>query len=440
MSTTSPVLTFSGAGSGIDTASMVSALMQIERQPLVKIQNSIKQVNSEKSVVQELNAQLNTVRTKAQALYSDTDSVATMKATSGDEKLLKATASTSASSAVYNVNVTALAQTHTMASNAGVTLTTGDNLDVTVGGKTVSIGVQAGDTLESFADRINKTEGAGAQASVINGRLVFVSKTTGSAGEISLGGSAAAALGATTTQAAQDAQLTINGVAVTSSSNDVADVVTGVSFSLKGMGQTTVEVANDDAAITKKVQDFVDAFNALASNVGRVTSYDAATKSAGTLQGDSLFRELQSQMREVLGSVVEGQPDGRNTMFSLGIDTTRDGQLTFDAGQLSSALKADPDALRKVFGATDGDNTKMSASDGIARRIDELAKQFSQGTIASRISGYDQRVRDMNDKIDRMNDMLATRETRLKAQFAAMDAAVAKMRNQQMEFMSKLGG
>ncbi len=440
MSTSSPALSFSGVGSGLDTASMVSALMQLERQPLTKIQNTIKQVNTEKNVVQELNGYLSTLRTKAQALFSDTSSVVSMKATSGDDKLLSATASTSAASASYNVNVSQLAQTHTMASTAGATLTAGNSLDVTVGGKTVSIGVQAGETLQSFADRINKTDGVGAQASVINDRLVFVSKSTGSAGEVTLGGSAAAALGATTTQAAQDAKLTINGVAVTSSSNDVSDAVTGVSLSLKAQGSTVVTVGNDDTAITKKVQDFVDAYNNLQSNISKVTAYDAATKTAGTLQGDSLFREIQSQFRGVLGNAVQGQPDGRNTMFDLGLDTTRDGQITLDAGKLSEALKADPDALRKVFGASDGDNSSTSAADGIARQIDDLAKQFSQGSIADRLTGYGSRVRDLNDRIDRMNDTLATREARLKAQFAAMDSAIAQMNNQAASFLSKMRG
>ena len=135
---------------------------------------------------------------------------------------------------------------------------------------------------------------------------------------------------------------------------------------------------------------------------------------------DVYKRQIQSQLRGALGNVVQGQPDGKNTMFDLGLDTTRDGQITLDAGKLSEALKADPDALRKVFGASDGDNSSTSAADGIARQTDDLAKQFSQGSIADRLTGYGSRVRDLNDRIDRMNDTLATREARLKAQFLSL--------------------
>lgn len=436
-----PTLSFSGVGSGIDTASMVAALMNVERMPVTDLQNKIKSVNTEKGVVQELNGQLGTLRTKMQALFSDTGAATSLakKATVGTDTVVDATAAATASAGSYNITVNALAQNHTMASAANAPLTTGSALDITVGGNTRSFTVEAGDTLQTFADRINQSSDAGAQASVINNQLVFISKSTGTAGAITLGGSAAAGLGMTTTQAAQDASLTVNGVAVTSSSNEISNAVTGVTFNVKSVGTTKVDVANDDTAIVKKVQDFVDAYNALQSNMARVTSYDAATKTSGALQGDSLFRGMQSALRSVLGSVVQGQPDGANTLFAIGIDSSRSGQLSLDAGKLTAAIKADPTVLDKVFGASDGDPATSSASDGIARQIDAMAKQYSSGAIADRITGYGTTVRDMNDKIARMNDTLDAREKRLKAQFAAMDSAIAAMRNQQAEFSARLG-
>lgn len=250
-----PAISFSGVGSGIDTASMVKALMDLERMPVTNLQNKIKTVNTEKGVVQELNTQLGTLRTKAQALFSDAGTATTLakKATVGTDTVLGASATAAASAGSYNVTVNALAQNHTMASTPGATLTAGTSLGITVGGNTQTFAVEAGDTLQTFADRVNADSSAGAQASVINNQLVFISKSTGQSGAIGLGGTAAAGLGMTTTQAAQDASLTVNGVAVTSSTNEVANAVNGVTFTAKAVGTTKVDVATDDSATVKKV-------------------------------------------------------------------------------------------------------------------------------------------------------------------------------------------
>ena len=88
-----------------------------------------------------------------------------------------------------------------------------------MGGTTVNVAVQAGDDLQAFADRINGTTDVGASASVINNRLVLISKESGSASTITVGGTAAAGFGFATTQNGTDAAATVNGLAVTSSGN-----------------------------------------------------------------------------------------------------------------------------------------------------------------------------------------------------------------------------
>lgn len=435
---TNPAITFSGVGSGIDTASMVKALMDVEKIPVRKIEDSIKKVNTQKGVVQEMNGYLATLRTKAAALFSDPLAMSAKKATSGDDKIVTASAGASAAAGTYNIVVNQLAQIHTLASAGSPPLVAGQTLDVTVNGVTKSVNVDAGDTLADFAARFNSTADIGATASVIDGKLVLMSKTGGTAGAITTGGSAAAGFGFTQTQAAQNSDVTVNGVHITNAGNKLDGTVSGLSIDLKGTGTTTLTVAADDTAVVKKVQEFVDAYNTLQSNLARVTKYDPATKTAGALQGDSLFQGLSQQMRSMLGAPVQGLTGDYTNVFDIGLNTAKEGTLSLDTAKLTEALKKDPSAVQKVLGFDNG-TVGGQPTDGIARQIDDLAKQYSTGPIADRLTGYGNRVKDMNDKITRLNENLAMREKRLKQQFQAMDTAVARMQQQQASFMARLG-
>lgn len=433
-----PALSFSGVGSGLDTQAMVAALMNAERAPITNIQKQISTVNQQKMSAQSINSKLSDLKAKATDLYLDPYALQAKTATAADTSILNATAGTSASAGTYNIKVTQLAQNHTMASNANPALNAGDQLDITVAGNTASVQFQAGDTLQTFADRINNTSGAGVSASVVSNKLVLISKDGGTGNAMTLGGSAAATLGAVTTQAAKDLAATINGVAVGGNGNKVSGAVNGLDFEFKATGATTLTVGNDDAAITNKVQAFVDAYNGLVAAVKTETAYDPATKKASPLQGDSMVRGLQGQIRGILGAPVSGLPGTSQSLFDVGIQSSRDGTLTLDATKLSQALKADPNAVQKVFSNDDG-VAGVGAGDGIARQVADFVKQFQDGPMKTRLTGYDDRVKRMNDRIDGLNASLAIREKTLKAQFQAMDTAVAQLRAQQADFAARLG-
>ena len=421
-------ISFSGLGSGIDTASIVDALMQFERQPITRIQQEKAKVQSKNSVVTEMDSLVKKLRDAARDIYSPT-ALQGKKATAADENIASASVTDAAAPGTYNIKVTSLAASHTMATAAGPTLTDGASLEVTVGGEMKSVGIETGDTLESFAERLNSTEGMGASASVINNRLVLISKTGGTAGEITLGGTAAAGLGLATTQPAADAAAEVNGVEVTGDSNVIEGAINGVSLSLSNLGSTTITVAADTDAIQGQAQKFVDAYNAFMSNVNNATRYDAATKTAGTLQGDSMFTSFAGSLRNAAGTTVGGLPEEFNSLAQIGITSSRTGELTLDPSKFKEALAKDPGALRKVFGADDGDANSV-AGDGIGRRIAALADDFSSNAISSRLQGVNSNVQRMDERIARLEDAMVIREKRLRAQFSAMETAVSQLRAQ----------
>ena len=432
----SPAISFSGLGSGIDTNSIVTALMKLERAPIDRVEADKKALTTKKGVVQEINGLLGKLRDAAAAMYAP-NALEAKAATSADPTIATASVSAAAAAGTYNVTVTSLAQAHTTASAAAPPLTAGQALDITVGGSTKSVAIQAGDTLQKFADRINGTDDVGVSASVINDKLVLISKESGAAGGITLGGTAAGGFGFATTQAAQDAAATVNGLPVTSSGNSIEGAINGVTLNLTKLGSTTVTVGSDGAANLKKAQTFVDAYNSLLSNINRSTMYDAATSTAGTLQGDQTISSLGSQLRGIAGSAIAGLGGAYDSLSQIGITSARDGTLTLDQGTFTAALTADPDAIADVFGRDDG-VAVSGPSDGIARQIQSFANSFSSDVLSSRLTGYTTSLGRMDDKIANLETIMELKEKTLRAQFAAMERAVSQFQSQGQNLASQL--
>jgi flagellar hook-associated protein 2 len=434
--TAGPAISFSGLGSGIDTASIVTQLMKLERAPIDRIEADKKTLNTKKGVVQEINSLLGRLRDAAAEMYKP-DALQAKTATAADTSIVTPSAGNAAAAGTYNVVVTSLAQAHTTASGAAPALTAGQSLGITVGGATVNVAVEAGDDLQAFADRINGTDGVGVSASVINDRLVLIAKESGTASAISVGGTAAAGFGFATTQAGTDAAVTINGLPVTSSGNVIEGAINGVSLSLTELGSTTVTVGADNAANLKKAQAFVDAYNAVVSNIKRATAYDAATQTAGTLQGDQTMSSLLGQLRGIAGSSVTGMVGAHDSLAQIGITGSRDGTLTLDAARFNEAITADPAAVRNVFGRDDG-VAGSGPADGIARQIQSFADTFSNDVIAARLTGYTNSAKRMDDRIASLEAIMDLKEATLKAQFAAMEKAVAQFQSQGANLASQL--
>ncbi|MBJ7455710.1 MAG: flagellar filament capping protein FliD [Thermoleophilia bacterium] len=439
MSTSTPAVTFSGLGSGIDTASIVSQLMQLERAPIDRINTQKAELKQKQGVVQEVNGLLTKLRDAAAAMYK-VGALQDKTATSGDAGVATASVSSSAASGSDNVVVTALAKAHTMATGANPPLVSGQSLDITTGGTTASVAIEAGDTLQTFADRINGTDDVGVSASVINDKLVLISRESGSAGAITLGGTAAAGFGMATTQPGQDAAATINGLAVTSAGNSISGAINGVTLNLAKEGATTITVGADNAASVTEAQKFVDAYNAVMKNVKLATSYDAATQTAGTLQGDQTMSGLASAMRNIAGSAVTSLAGGSyDSLAQIGITSARDGTLTLDKNAFSAALAADPEAVADVFGKDDG-VTGNGPADGIARQLQGFADTYSTDILSSRLTGFTASLGRMDSKIASLETLMDLREQTLKAQFAAMEKAVTQFRAQGTDLASQLAG
>jgi flagellar hook-associated protein 2 len=328
-----------------------------------------------------------------------------------------------------------------------------------VGRASVPITVTSSDTLQSLADKIN-TAGAGVSAAVITdstgARLSLRSASTGASNGFRI--TAADADGNNTdanglsrfaynptggtssmaqTLAGADAKASVNGIDVSSASNDLSGVVSGLTLRLRKLSTDPVDVnvTADSDSIKTAITGFVDAYNALSSNIAEQTKYDAATKTAGNLQGDSTALGLQRQLRTLIGS-----PSSASSTFArlsdVGIAITREGTLSVNSTKLGLAL-GNLTELKKAFSANGNGNASL---DGFARRYDQLATQVlaTDGSLTLHTAGLQQRITRNGQSQTDMQTRIDAYQQRLVSQYSALDANMSNLNSLQSYMTAQL--
>lgn len=456
----------SGLSSGLDTSAIVESLMQIERRPINLIQQNKAKAQLVLDRYRALNTKLAALQTAAKNLQGASGSFATSPfaaktVTSSDATKFKATADGTATVGSHNVVVTALAREQKTGGAAYVGDTSGQLTITDSLGTAFNVAVTAGDSVETVAAAINGANG-GMSASVLSGKLVLTGKQTGETFTLSddTAGALKTSLGLDADlQTAQEASLTVDGIAATSKTNTFTTAISGVSLTVSAEGSGTLTIGQDNAAATDKIKELVNKYNDIVKQIKEDTKYDATTKKGGTLIGDSFVTGLQSQLNRMFAEVVDPNSPYQ-TASGIGISTQRDGLITIDDAKLSAALANNPDAVFKLFGHEDPNTTQNNlgsfsgtVGDGIATRlagfVDSLiatASKFNQGgtssagSLLSRINAKQESMSYFDKRIESFENRLELRERGLRAQFLAMETAISKLKNQGSYFASQVAG
>lgn len=389
-------ITSTGLGSGMDINGLVTKLVDAEKAPVV---NRLDKAEA------TLQAKISAYGTFKSALSSVKDSLGTLgklqtfqkvNATSSDTASLTATAGVNADQGSYKLEVQKLAQSHALSSksydSASAVVGTG-TLTIKFGTTqydsstdayqgftqnadkgTLSLDINSSNnTLTGVRDAINKAA-AGVTASIVyNGsgyQLVLNSSDTGAKNSLQISvsdtgdsnnadasGLSALVFNQNATnlsqnQAAQDAQLSINGLVVTSETNTVKEALKGVSINLlqAQAGKTiTLDVSQSDTDISSAINNFVGKFNDLVKNVSASASYDSVNKTAGVLLGESAVLSTMSRLRAQISNPVSGLTGSVRSLNDLGIATQKDGTLSFDSSKLSKAYATDRNSVAALF-------------------------------------------------------------------------------------------
>jgi flagellar hook-associated protein 2 len=431
-----------GIGSGLDVSSIITSLMALERKPLDQLETAESKIQSQISEVGRIKSALSKFRDLAAKLAS-TDFWRTSTGTASNSAV-GITTSSSASPAQYSVNVTSLAAAQAIAAPAvassTATLGAGTLTIQRSGGDPFDVTIEATDTLAAIRDKINAA-GAGVTASILNdgsgARLMMRSNETGVANGFTttVSGTGLDGLtfdagtqtgGATRAQAAEDAVATINNLPITSATNTLTDVLDGVTLTLNAetAAPVTVTVAPDTAALKKTLTEFASAYTDLARLIATDTKYDATTKKAGALQGDSAIVGLQTQLRSMIGA-----SSGASTAFArlsdAGFEMQQDGSLTVNSTKLDKAIANLPE-LKALFSNSSLTDPSL---DGFGKRFRVVASSILgiDGSLTSRSDGLSEKLKRNQKQQDRMEERLAATQKRLEKQYSMLDAKLGTL-------------
>ena len=442
-----------GIGSGLDVNSIVTQLMAIERQPLTALQTKATSIQSTVSEYGKIKSDISALRDLAAKLTSSTTWGQTTATASSSA--VTATTSGNATTGAYTVEVQTLASAQTVATGvlpASTTIGAGTlhielgtwGTDQTsfapkAGATAVDVVIAATDTLSDVRDKINAA-GAGVTAMIMTdasgSRLLMRSSATGADSGFRTSGIAALAFdpsaGVTTltqTQAAANAAATVNGLAVTSTSNTLANVVDGLTLTLGAVTTTpvNVNVATDTASLKKTITDFAAAYTAVNKLISDDTKYDPVGKTGGILQGDGAAVGLQRQLRTLTGA-ISGASATFPHLSDIGLQIQTDGSLTVNGSVLDNALNNIAE-LKKAFSNSDIlDPTK----DGFGKRFRVIADSLLgvDGSLTTRTDGLAKQLQRNQKDQDALNVRLDGIEKRMRAQYTALDAVMAQLNGQ----------
>ncbi len=440
-STGSPV-TVSGLASGLDTSSIISALMAAERQPLTRLTNEQHALQAKQQQIQSVQSSLQQLALSASEFELPSLFEGSQTASSSEPARVGAAVVAGAAIGGYEVEVTQLASA-AQRSFAFASPAAEDTLSID--GRSYTL--KAGETAKELASAINSDGSATVYAAVLqNGALALSTRATGATGAEFIkvsdpGGALTEVTGSA--REGRNAEYKLDGVAASSNSNTVVDAIPGVTLTLLGLTGTspvTVDVQPPGASVSAvegQVQAFVKLYNSTVEAIQKqlITKPIAKPTSAsefgtGALFGDFEMESLLANLRQSMYEPIAGLAAGVASLADIGIavgasggagtsQAALEGQLTLDTSKLSEAVKANPEGVQKLL---------QQWAQGLQSTLTQVAQ--AGGTLEARINGDSSQVTELSRQIDTMNEMLAAREKALQATYAQLEGVLSQNSSQ----------
>jgi flagellar hook-associated protein 2 len=411
-------LTISGLSSGIDTSSVINSLIAVAAGPQNQLKTQLNKQQSRLTAFQDINAKLTALQTAAGVLAAPATWGATT-ASSTDPSVLASGSATALAGTSTTLTVTTLAQsqvTTAAVSNLAAAATSTAALSLTIGGQTTSLN-PASTSAADVAAAVNSA-GLGVRAALVktsNGSSVlqFSSTTTGASSAFTVNGLTDTA---TNMSDAQDAlvavgDVTKGGYTVSSTSNTFTDAIPGVTFTVSRQNATTtIGVTADSSSIATAVQALVTAANNASGTIGYNTAKGA------DLAGQSAISSLSQTL---LGVISSG--NGGRGYSSLGIGLNSTGTVTFDANAFATAYAKDPAGTQ---------TTLQLAMTAAYSKVTTAATDTNSGVVGAAVTAENAQIASLNKQISTWDTKLADQKTLLTTKYAAMEAALSKMKSQ----------
>ncbi|MEW6740494.1 MAG: flagellar filament capping protein FliD [Nitrospirota bacterium] len=253
--------------------------------------------------------------------------------------------------------------------------------------------------------------------------------TYGGAGETDTAGLSSLASGnMSTTQAAADASITVNGLTVARSGNTVTDVITGVTMNLvkiSGATEFTLTVAQDTSTLTSKLNSFVSSYNQVMSTINDLRG-NATTR--GILSGDATSAALKNTLRTIITATYNN-----TNLVSLGLTHDKNGVLSLNSSTLDSAISSNQSSV-------------ITTINTMATSLEASLGDYANTILPVKKSGYQDSVKNVQKNAENLERRLQTTEVALRKKFIALDRLLNQLQGtssyltQQMDKLGKTFG
>lgn len=438
--------------SSSSTSQIIDQLIYIDGASIRNNESKIKNIESKKKLIQDINTKMLNLQTAATDFY---------KALSEPNKTVVASKENIASLTVtddsilgnINLDVKQLAQNKVVGGDKfegpiGIE----GSFEITVGDKTTKIEVSANDTISSLKNKINSDKESGVSANIIDGRLTISAKESGETeitfndengilnkiGILDDSGNAKNVL-----QEGQNAIFSINGIEVERNSNTIDDALEGVTIKLQDVGQVNFSVDEDTDKTIEAVEKFVDAYNSALDTLNTELS-----KEGGLLRGDSTLSTLKSELRNAINTFGNST---FKTLSDLGLEMSstnygKNAKLEIkDKDKLKDALLNNKSEVVNIFFTDNNDNGKIDSDDGgilgtLNKFIDNAVstKGSFKGSLQLKLDTLDSQIKSLESRNERLEASLEKKRTIYEKQFYYMDKMVSSLNEQGMSLISMM--
>lgn len=450
-----------GIGSGLDTATMLEQIKAGEQTRLKPYSLLKASYQGKVSAWGKISSALSALQGGVTSLKENAFTTLNV----GTNKAFTVKADKDASADTHSVHVEQLAKAHKLKTGeyADADLTLGDEngegtrtLTITnAAGKELSIELQDDETsLKQIAQKINKEKGdfsASVQRVDDKYQLVVSSKTTGSDGKMTIAVEGDDKLSTvlnndmSEVSAAEDAILTVDGTTFTRSSNNISDIITGITFELKAVTEgddaEQLTLTQDNSAIKTNLKAFVEHYNTLLKQTSAASKYvqnnssglkdeDVSLQNSenGALMGDSTLRGMVSEIREAVNGIYGDSTSDYSGLADIGIkiDATT-GQMTLDENTLDQAIADSPDAVADMFLGRESEEGIASVLGGIITEYVGDSSEKIDGVIKEATKGLDEQGKLMQEQIDKTQKLIDSTVERYRTQFVALENTMSQL-------------
>ena len=417
------ITSLDGLISGMSTSQVISQLMQVEAQQQTGLKQKVKDQGTVIGALQSVNGKVSTLKAAADKLILPGTWQAAKAASTSDS--VTATARPGAATGLWTFDVNALAtaqsSTAVVPATGSIMLDPAAGVQITIGGTTTQIDV-ATDTAQGVVDAINK-KGIGINASLVNtlqGTVLQVASTkTGADNTFSVDGINGSF---NNISEAANAEIGVGadlpgGYSVQNASNSFDNVIPNVTLNVSKMQKgVTVATQNDAGSVADAMQAMIDAANGALSEVDTQGQYATAdgSQKAGPLAANFTVTSMSG---DILSAVSGGMADF-GSFKQIGVELTKDGQLTFDRNAFLAAYNSDPTKVRDAV------------TTGLAKSLSAFGDKAGQNVTSAIQNGTDT-VKMLNGQISDWDVQLSMRQQTLQKQFSDMEVSLGKLKDQQ---------